>query len=583
MKRLRLPLIAVLLVVVALPLFAGRGRTVDRGAAQPVAAMAAAKLTSMYTVEEIQKGVYVGNEFCLACHPQAAVYKTTDHASFLRRPMVEHSLKPGKGVIADYDKNNVDDFIQGLDFNKITSAFDKYKPNAPVLSVEAGQYYITVADAKMPVIFTMAGQVDGSAQRFGVKIPAADRPNKLSVSNYIAPLQYTPGTGWAPYSPQYWYDATTNAPRWSSATVSSALTAHGGNHASGCVGCHANGIRTLMKLATGETWFQGYTAVLYQPNDPTVFDYDGDGTMDLMNIGCESCHGPGALHIMGNGDPSKIANPKKMDAQFGNAVCGRCHLDPKSVPNKTWSWPYDEVKNETWTPLHGMKGIKLEDYYVDNSTHWPDGKHGKSTRPYHDFINGAKPTYQYHKVTCYECHNPHDMEHHHMLRTEMEEMEVEVENNTFCLSCHSTHGPFEKITKEMVKNAEEETNHEKIAKIVMEHTHHPYAPTRSMGLSRCTTCHMAKTFGRGTPTGPSHTFEAISPEKTLKYLDQKGGMINSCAQGCHGFNAEIFNIGPDPDQNRANWDSAYDKKLSEMLKYYYGKEGIWWKGERWDK
>jgi hypothetical protein len=62
--------------------------------------------------------------------------------------MEHYPLIPGKGVVADHDRNGVDDFVQGFDFNKISSVFDAYKPYAPVLSVVSGQYFITLDEGE---------------------------------------------------------------------------------------------------------------------------------------------------------------------------------------------------------------------------------------------------------------------------------------------------------------------------------------------------------------------------------------------------------------------------------------------------
>ncbi|HSB62624.1 MAG TPA: hypothetical protein VLJ18_00600, partial [Thermoanaerobaculia bacterium] len=53
-------------------------------------------LLSYYSAAEIQKGVYIGAEYCLACHPSYAKFKDTRHASLLRRPMTDYTLIPDK-------------------------------------------------------------------------------------------------------------------------------------------------------------------------------------------------------------------------------------------------------------------------------------------------------------------------------------------------------------------------------------------------------------------------------------------------------------------------------------------------------
>ena len=82
------------------------------------------RLTSHYTPAQLENGIYVGSEFCISCHQKYKTWKDTKHALSIRKPMTRYSLIPGKGVVADYDHNGVDDFIQGLDFNKIASVFD---------------------------------------------------------------------------------------------------------------------------------------------------------------------------------------------------------------------------------------------------------------------------------------------------------------------------------------------------------------------------------------------------------------------------------------------------------------------------
>ena len=535
---------------------------------------ATVRLQSLYTADDLKKGVYVGNTFCLACHTTMASYKGTNHASFLRRPLTQYSLVAGKGVIADYDNNKVDDFIQGLDFNKISSAFDKYKPNAPVLSVENGTYFVTIGSQKMPLWFTLAGQENGSAQRFVVKLQVTDTANKLSSSAYFAPLQYTPGTGWAAYSPTAWYDST-NAPKYAAGIGSAALaTGAPSNHTQGCIGCHAASPRGLAKTAAGEWTYGGWTAVLYDPDDPTVFDYDGDGDFELMNIGCENCHGPGGAHIVAAGNKDKIVNPAKLKAPQQAEICGRCHITSKSIPAGTFSWPFDDATMTNWTPFDAKNGTPLKNFYTDTTAKFADGKTQRTGRPYYGYTQSAHATFSAHQVACPECHNPHEEGHGMLIResTVQDNLEIKTSahDNTLCLSCHAKYGPFAELTRAdiQVMNTNAET-FDKVAKVVEKHTHHPFAPDRMMGLSNCVGCHMSVYAG-------SHSFKAYGPEETLKYKDDATmGMGNSCAAGCHNNRVDIFGIGV--KGSASTWNTPFDVKLSNSLKYYYGENGIWWK------
>ena len=146
------------------------------------------------------------------------------------------------------------------------------------------------------------------------------------------------------------------------------------------------------------------------------------------------------------------------------------------------------------------------------------------------------------------------------------------DNNTLCLACHATHGDFEDITFEMV--ADYEANVDAIGEVVSAHTHHPYAPEREMGLSRCSKCHMPKVAKSALAYDiHAHTFEAIAPEKTLMYQDD-GGMPNSCAVSCHSQKVNLWGYGISDDISV--WNSDFEVMNAEKLQEYFGPGGSWW-------
>lgn len=529
-------------------------------------------LEQNYSREELETGVYVGAEYCIACHGRSG-WRSTAHSSFLRRAMTMYSLVPGKGVVADYDGNLVDDFIQGLDFNTISSVFDAYKPNAPILGVTGGQYTIKIGDVTYPVVFTLGGGPNGQGQRYLVRIPVTDTPNKWSAAPYFSPVNYAPGSGYSANSPNNWWDATTKLPKYNASTTSAQLVSHSGNHAKGCSGCHLAGIGKVYTTASGETAVETYVAVLFNEDDPAYFDYDGDGHFDLANIQCESCHGPGSLHILGGGDPTKIyngENPEDGDPLREIESCGRCHSRVTSSPTKKYNFAYNETTNQQWNP---NLGVSMHDgYYIDNASYWPDQKNTKNGRQYEDFMNSGKPQFPYHQVRCSECHSFHGQSSNlHQVRSRITVDDIRVttspENNTFCLACHATHGPFADITTEQVAAYEENKAH--IATVVSAHTFHSYKPdSEVVGMSNCIDCHMT-----------THTFEPIAPEKTLEYQAQ-GGMPNACAIACHGSWPLDWGLSTRGQCNDpATWNKPYDVKLAEHLMEYYGPEGQWWQTE----
>jgi hypothetical protein len=119
-----------------------------------------------------------------------------------------------------------------------------------------------------------------------------------------------------------------------------------------------------------------------------------------------------------------------------------------------------------------------------------------------------------------------------------------------------------------------EANEAEIGKVVSAHTNHPYAPSRKMGLGRCSKCHMPKTAKTAIDYDiHSHTFEAIPPEKTLMYQEE-GGMPSSCSVSCHRTITDIFPNGA--DGSISDWTEMSDNDLAEWLMEYYGPEGKWW-------
>ena len=531
-------------------------------------------LGSYYSAQDIQAGVYVGSEYCIACHQNYAGWRDTRHAKAYRRPLAQYSMKPGLGNVNDYDKNGKDDFADGLDFNAISSVFDPYKPNAPKLSYEGTTYYVTIGELKMPVLYTHGGTGPWK-QRWVVRVPLPD--GTFSKDAYTSPIQFNEATkAYVLYNVQNWYDTTTKAPLFGKNVTTADLGAkNGGAQSKNCVGCHTTGIKKMEKTAGGEYLYRPYVAVLFRSDDPSYFDFDGDGNADILNIGCEACHGPGSNHILYGGDKTLIVNPAKLTPEKANEVCAQCHNRVRSVPNGTHEWPYKDDVGKQFIP-GGAEALST--YLKDDSGLWPDGKSStKHHQQWPDFDKSGKPAFAFHKVLCTECHEPH-----HNTKNDHQIIEARVEgtltiptatdNNTLCLACHATFGPFATIKKEEV--AEYAKNIDKISNVTEAHSFHPYGPERSMGLSRCTLCHMPKVATSGASYDiHSHTFEPIAPEKTLMYQD-KGGMPNSCALSCHSTKVNSFGLGLDPTITK--WNEAFDVSLANTLKVYFGPAGKWW-------
>lgn len=549
------------------------GRAAGGGGSAGMSA-AISNLKSIYPSKELEEGVYVGSEFCMACHQGYEGWKHTKHAQSLRQPMEQYSLIRGEGVSCDYDRNGIDDFIQGLDFNQISSAFDPYKPNAPILSVVDGTYTVTIGEVSMPVVFINGG-VGAWRERYAVRIPVTDSPTGYSDDVYFPPIQYDDAPHrWIPYKATAWWTPDFQPkvhPGMTRAEVGSTVMT---TFTKNCIGCHTTGIRHLGKTAEGEWQFTPYVATLYQADDPHYFDYDGDGNKDLVNIGCEMCHGPGSEHILGGGDPSKIVNPAKLDPDQANEICGRCHNRQRSVPNHTFGWPYHDDTDSQWTP--GTE--PMSDYYVNANELWPDEETSyEHNQHYAEMYRSAHETNPYEKLRCFDCHELHEQTTGHQIIPEVESDGVTIptrnDNDTLCLSCHATHGDFEAISKEMVGNYD--ANVGQIGATVSAHTHHPYAPERSMGLSRCSECHMPSVANAQRASDHrAHTMFVVPPQKTLIYQGETEGMPNACGVSCHSQKVNLWGLGIDDDLQ--TWNDPFEIGTATILQQYYGPNGSWW-------
>ncbi|MBL8218804.1 MAG: hypothetical protein JNL62_06230 [Bryobacterales bacterium] len=524
--------------------------------------------------------LYVGTEACLACHSDYGDFRRSLHASGLKTATHDgYSMQVKDGVIADYDRNGVDDFKQGLDFNKIESAFNAFKPNAPVLgfSQEKGYFFrIGTMEHKVVLVHGGTGQYK---QRYLVKLPVTDRPGGWSAGTYYSPIQFNEvSKSYVTYETARWWNAN-GSPRVTAPMTSAQAATTGKSFDRECSGCHATGL-VVAKDPLGEFVAQAPPVVYADPNDPHYFDLNNATNKTAYNIGCERCHGPGGSHITNLGSKERIINPAKLTAKQANELCGSCHSRGTSKGTAMYEFPWNESANEGFAEnigddLYGK-------YFVDKHGLWPDGKESRQHhQQFQDFMTSAKWEYPFHKVTCYECHDPHTGDAKNIRKKMVVdgtagaklEIATRVEDNSLCLACHAGFGPFATLARADIVNIQ--ANRAKIAPVVAAHSKHPYEPEKLLGLSRCTECHMAKVASSGDPYDMStHTFKVITPTQTLATAD-KGGMPNSCASSCHRALAEAHGLRR--DSSLTNWTEPADLELARFLERYYGPEGIWWK------
>ena len=144
-------------------------------------------------------------------------------------------------------------------------------------------------------------------------------------------------------------------------------------------------------------------------------------TFSEINVSCETCHGPGGLHV-------RLARSWRLfwDRNHGYGL-------PRLKA------PSNRVEIETCAPCHARRRIvypgfksggKFLDYYMpellDAEYYWPDGQIRDEDYEYGSFIQSR----MYHKnVRCSDCHDPHSM------RVKFKDGPT-IRDNRLCGQCH---------------------------------------------------------------------------------------------------------------------------------------------------
>lgn len=287
-----------------------------------------------------------------------------------------------------------------------------------------------------------------------------------------------------------------------------------------CAGCHFTEYRLNGSEATG--WSASAVA-----DSGGAFDYDGDGSTELINTGCEACHGPGSEHVddVGRGP---IISPASLTPGRETAICGSCHSRPLGIGAGMTGLPLSAV-NEM-PPV----GIRRADFAAEYTTRvsgdeqeafFDSGDTKANYQQYSDLIRSRHYRNPIRISTCTGCHNPHAN------LKDVYGMNVEENLNAVCTFCH---------------NAEEFLT-------VLEHVNAkiPNGVHDSIGRKfRCTECHMVPTAKSGASvpalldvipsSGPtvqyywndiaSHRFNVTGRGR---FAEQPVAATNQCAP-CHG-------------------------------------------------
>jgi predicted CXXCH cytochrome family protein len=236
--------------------------------------------------------------------------------------------------------------------------------------------------------------------------------------------------------------------------------------------CHYNGY-TLTKTAAGD-----YKAGSANDRNGEL-DIDGDGKPNEINMGCETCHGPGSVHDKakkGFDMPATIVSPNKLAAERSSMICGQCHSRPQG--NLKNDQP---VNTDNKMMLPGTSRNTFLSHYTTREDagpkdYWADGLHSKSHhQQYTDFIKSSKHRNGNQLVACSDCHDTHDSKFPHQMKADTNKAES-------CTSCH-------KDSTDMGKH-------------VM-----PRRPSATVDAAKitCSDCHDTKTMQTGAGLGKGMT------------------------------------------------------------------------------
>ncbi len=147
---------------------------------------------------------------------------------------------------------------------------------------------------------------------------------------------------------------------------------------------------------------------------------------DLMEYGCESCHGSAVEHI-DEGDPEKIINPANRDQFGGDYLCLNCHRDHQF---DEWSFSAHNGANVGCSGCHTIH-VPAEQSVKNDAPELCYGCHTNVRAA--AFMPSRHPIAES-KMSCIDCHNVHGGQ---------TSFARNFTNRELCFSCHAEkEGPF---------------------------------------------------------------------------------------------------------------------------------------------
>lgn len=403
---------------------------------------------------------YIGSSECLVCHVDYADQKKTAHKHGIMVPGAPSALQD----LSEFGTTaGVYNYMAGIEKFEVVGGttvwfydydsnrgFDKFKTSeSDPTAVMTDAIYATVrafkdVDGKYKMEFTNlinpsdpnSPLVREAMLNYGGGVYKQRYLTSFSPSEslHMLPLQFNASGDeangdrtrkvWRDYHLDWWLPVVVADP---TTSVFNLIPAAGKSFDLNCASCHFTGFSIAKNATTGD-----YTASAVEDANGEIHPLTG--VQQELNVGCETCHGPGSEHQDAFGLGKFIVTPGNLTAERESVICGQCHSRPKGT--------YDGITGND-SPLNAdgkmlFPGTSRADYLAGQTSRndattsdlWAD-QHSKSHhQQYTDFIASAKYRNGSALKTCTACHDVHapGTDRHQLSGTT---------DNTLCLSCHT--------------------------------------------------------------------------------------------------------------------------------------------------
>ena len=387
---------------------------------------------------------YVGSSTCMVCHGLHSTTRTA-HNVGLQVPglrSILQDIEPWPNfdeALAVFDANSTTLYYYDCDDASLDPAKCSIDDQPPAGAVAftinlrrdpgrplgaVGAYYIEMVDGtteRYDVVLTYGGAL--GAQQYLTRRINADG----SFSYFVLPLQYNyqgnfanPDPSdwpWRDYRSDLWYDSGANTLR---------QPANAESFDNNCAGCHFTGYR--LDGSDADSWSASATV-----DTNGAFDYDGDGKPELINTGCEACHGPGSEHLELSPRSSYIVSPGLLTPGREAMICGSCHSRPLGIGAGATGLPLS-ADNEM--PPVGIRRREFAPLYTTRVSGAPEdffasGDAKAHYQQYSDHVRSRHYRNPVRLTTCSGCHNPHANP------DDVANMDTSGNPNSLCTTCHS--------------------------------------------------------------------------------------------------------------------------------------------------